>query len=134
MKTTILIALALLLTSCATHPIERLQAKLSADSMWINGETPVFPDLKESTDPETVALRFLYAFGYGDFDNPKEVRKGTKNKILDVQRIRIQGVSPDIFTAVLLDTNLGKKIVLVQFTESLGGNWWGRVFDAGETD
>ena len=52
-------------------------------------------------------------------------------QILEARRVQITGTLPDEYTAAVVDTHLGRKIVLMQFQPSgNGGMWWSRVYDA----
>jgi hypothetical protein len=48
---------------------------------------------------------------------------------LETRQVRIPGSLPDVYTAVIVDTDLGKKIVLMKY-EGAALGWWSRVFPA----
>ncbi len=50
-------------------------------------------------------------------------------KVGAYQVIEIRKVFNNHYTAVLIDTNLGKKIVLLNYDYQLN-SWWNRVYDA----
>jgi len=109
-------------TNLVTDPIDRLVARLSSDGMWQNGLfKPV--DLPQSASPEEVIsqvdkLTGLYQGG-----------KLTSYRIIETRQVQIiSSITGGKFTAVLLDTNLGKKIVLLQYQGSKTG-WWSRAYD-----
>jgi hypothetical protein len=109
-------------TNLVADPIDRLVASLSSDGMWQNGLfKPV--DLPPSATPAEVLFQVdkltgLYQGG-----------KLTSYQIIEVRQVQIgSNQTGGKFTAVLLDTNLGKKIVLLQNQGSKTG-WWSRVYD-----
>jgi hypothetical protein len=137
MRSTILIIFAALLAGCAklpkahmaattppaiaSDPIDQLVTDLSAThGMWLNGMFPIL-DLPETASPEEVIER--------RFDMGLPFGKVANYKILRIRQIRIPFTenSSVLYTAVLVQTDSGKKIVLLKFT---GRNWWSRVFDA----
>jgi hypothetical protein len=134
MKPKLILCLALVLSGglfgCATKPdsFDRLAADLSATSgLYLNG----FPDgsnLPQSASPEELVSE---AFRQTDFD-PGRV---TSYQILKIRQVLISEGSAyqRTYTAVLADTNLGRKIVLMRYNkgdDSTAAGWWRRIYDA----
>lgn len=101
-------------------PIERLAARLSADPLWQNGIAPIIA-LPQTASTEQVVSK---VFEMISFDQGKV----TKHRILEAKRVRIKGGLPDHYTAALIETNLGEKIVLFRHEGGAIG-WWSRVYD-----
>jgi hypothetical protein len=99
--------------------IQQLVNKLSATSgLWVYGIfTPV--DLPASASPVEVISEYCDS-AYGD----------TTHRIVTTRQVCI-GISmpADYYTAVLMDTVYGRKIVLMQYQESNAG-WWCKEYDA----
>ncbi|MFA5393731.1 MAG: hypothetical protein WC081_05575 [Candidatus Ratteibacteria bacterium] len=117
---------AVFLVGCATipDPIDRLTANYSAShGLWENGAFPIL-DLPETTLPEQVIKRIFEMTGFD---------KGyvTNYRILKIRQVHIQGSLPDLYTAALVQTNFGEKIVLFKYE---GSGWWSRVCDAKTSD
>ena len=116
--------LAALLVGCATtsDPVDRLVAKLSSShGLWRNGGSPI-PGLPATASTDQVVSRVFQMTGF--------VRGHvTTHRILTVRKVRIPGDLPDIYTAVVTDTDLGRKIVLLRY-EGPAAGWWSRVYDA----
>lgn len=115
-----------LLAGCATihtpDPIDRLVADYSAShELFAKG---LFPDLNlpKTASPKQVIPRALEMHGF-----TKEQVAGAK--ILKIRQVHIQGIYPDLYTAALVWTSVGEKIVLFQYQEPAFG-WWSRVEDA----
>ena len=53
----------------------------------------------------------------------------TNYKILEIRQVRIRGSLPDLYTAALVRTGVGEKIVLFQYQLPAFG-WWSRIVDA----
>ena len=98
--------------------IDHLVARLSANPLWQNGRSPAI-DLPEHASAEQVVAK---VFEMISFDKGKV----TKHRIVKVRRVEIQR-SP--YTAALVETELGEKVVLFGFVGGRLG-WWSRVFDA----
>jgi len=100
-------------------PIKQLMTKLSlSNGYWACGIfTPV--DLPESASPANVISQYCDS-AYGD----------NSHRIITIRRVCI-GISipADYYTAVLIDTVYGRKIVLLQYQESNAG-WWCKEYDA----
>src|SRR6266496_2889907 len=116
MRAPLFIVVMALLTGCATarDQIDYLVADLSATrGMWINGVSPII-HLPENASPKQVLDQVFQMTGF-DRGHVKHY------KILKVRRVHIDG---GLYTAALVETDLGKKIVLF----SAGGRW-SRVYD-----
>jgi hypothetical protein len=98
----------------AADPIGRLVARLSADPMWQNGISPVI-DLPPTAPTEQVVSK---VFG------PEKRHKTVKER-----EVHVPGGTPDRYTAALVETDLGEKVVLLQH-QGRGVGWWSRVYDA----
>jgi hypothetical protein len=49
-------------------------------------------------------------------------------RIIEIRKVKIRGSLPDDYSAALIDSDLGKKIVLFQYQGPDVG-WWTRVYD-----
>jgi hypothetical protein len=105
-----------------TDAIGTLVSRLSSShGMWRNGiSSPL--GLPASAPTEQVVAR---AFRMNGFD------KGHVKTyhILEIRQVAISETlpNPDVYKAVLVDADLGKKIVILKY-ESWG--WWSRAYDA----
>jgi hypothetical protein len=97
--------------------IDRLVARLSKNPLWINGLSPNI-ELAETTPTKDVVAKVFDAVSF-------DQGKVTRHTILRERKVTI-GQEPRPYTAVLVDTNLGRKVVLVQHQGKSG--WWSRVF------
>ncbi|HEY2328353.1 MAG TPA: hypothetical protein VGI63_00895 [Verrucomicrobiae bacterium] len=119
--------IAALLAGCVStpDPIDQLVTDLSSThGFWINGigRDVILP--KTASPEQVIKQVFHTAF----FDKGQV----TSYKILNIRQVHIQGVSPELYTAVLVQTNFGKKIVLLKYQEHFA-SWWNRVYDANRT-
>ena len=124
MRATFFAIIAALLSGCATtpDPIDHLVADLSAThGFWTNGIGRDIVLLKTASTEQVVEQVFKTAIF--------EKGRVTTYKILKVRQVHIQVNTPELYTAVLVQTDLGKKITLFRFQEHFG-NWWYRVYDA----
>jgi hypothetical protein len=119
-----------LLVGCATvttpDPIDRLVANYSVShGFWESG---IFPDLNlpQTASQEQVIKRSLEMHGF----TKEQVASHT---ILKIRQVHIPGNYPDLYTAALVRTSVGEKIVLFQYKEPAFG-WWSRVDDANRTN
>ena len=130
MKPKLILCLALVLSGglfgCVTKPdaIDLFVANLSADNgVWQNGfDTDLAT--KATTPKEVVSETFRIA----EFERGRV----TNYQILKIRKVHID-YPPDTYTAVLVDTNLGKMIVLMQYIkgkDSTSGHWWRRIYSA----
>lgn len=105
--------------STPMNSIDRLITKLSASPLWTNGIFPTL-ELPEVTTTERVVQRVFETISF-------DQGKIAKYAIIEERAVRI-GADPREYTAVLVDTNLGRKIALLQWQgEKIG--WWSRVFE-----
>jgi len=104
--------------------IDLFIANLSADGgMWVNGVNAI--RVTQAATPEEVVSETLRMAKF-------EAGLMTSYRILNIRKVHI-GEFPDTYTAVLADTNLGRMIVLMQYTkgkDSTPGHWWRRIYDA----
>jgi hypothetical protein len=99
--------------------IDLFVANLSADGgMWING-VDAFQMTQAVTQDEVVSETLRMA--------KFEAGLITSYRILNMRKVHIAPDFPDTYTAALVDTNLGRMIVLMQYTTS--GHWWRRIYD-----
>ena len=121
------IVTGLLLAGCASasDPIDRLVADLSSThGMWQNGITRMVKLPKTAATEQVVEQFFKDAL----FENGKI----TSCKILKIRQIHIPDPGGnDLYTAVLCETALGEKIVLLKWGS--GNVWWSRAYDANKT-
>ena len=122
MRLVFLFIIVLLLSGCAStpDPVDRLVSRLSAShGLWLNGFSPIL-DLPATASTEQVVSRVFQMTG---FDRGHV----TRWKILKVRAVHIP---PDTgaYTAVIVDTDFGRKIVLLEY-EGASAGWWSRIFD-----
>jgi hypothetical protein len=103
-------------------PIDALVASLAkTGGMWLNGISPVL-ELPEDAPFEDLVAEFFQKVSY----------EGGPIGSIAIEEIRPVSIPPgfdsDRYTAVLVHTNLGRKILLLQFQKS--DRWWCRVYDA----
>jgi hypothetical protein len=105
-----------------SDPIDALVAQLTrTGGMWLNGLSPVL-ELPENASTEELVAEFFQKVSY-------EQGQIKSHTIADSRRVTITpGIFDDQYTAVLVDTNLGRKILLLQYSKN--GGWWSRVYDA----
>lgn len=99
-------------------PIERLVTRLSASPLWGNG---IYVPLKlpESASKEELVAA---AFAVTALDLRGDWRVG------EARPVHFEHTpESETHTAVLVETRLGQKIVLLQYQSASG--WWNRVFD-----
>ena len=108
------------------HPdaIDRLAAGFSSsDGLWMNGFWDFPIELPPSATLDSVIAR---AFKETEFDS---------GRVMDYQILTNRNVvvlhPAGKYTMVLVKTNLGKKIVMAQYTKT-GKGWWYRIYDAGD--
>jgi hypothetical protein len=106
----------------AADPIDRLVASLSAThGLWLNGTCAIL-NLPAGASAEAAVARVFELTG---FDNGQV----TSHRVLEVRHVEIPGGPAGDYTAVLVDTNLGRKIVVLDRGKP-GGEWgWNRVYD-----
>ena len=112
-------------TTKTSNPIAHLVADLSSShGLWINGIDQVVNLPKTASIEQVIEQVFQTA----------RLEKGwvTSYTILKIRQVHIQVSTPDLYTAVLVRTTLGKKAVLLRYQERFG-SWWYRVYDANRT-
>lgn len=85
--------------------------------MWQNGGFPRLELLRTASVPDVVAM-VLTKVGF-------DAGRVKTHRILETH---VVGIGGERYTAVLLDTDLGRKIMLLRYGSPSG--WWSRVFDA----
>ena len=106
-------------TTAKLDPIDSLVGRLSSTyGFWINGIDPEL-DLSASDSIEQAVARVI------ERTHPP-YREITGLHILESRQVSIRYSGPNQYTAVLVDTNIGRKIVLMQHRSD---EWWGRVYD-----
>jgi len=117
MRFTTFIAAVVLLAGCATTPdsIDRFVSRLSSDHSWERGS--YFSLGVQPTAPVEQVVSAVF----------KSYRV-TSYKILTVREVKVPGSLPDPYTAILADTNAGRKVVLLNHVGP-DRDWWYRVFD-----
>jgi hypothetical protein len=105
----------------ADDPIARLLDRLSTShGLWRNGLFPSIELPRTATNEQVVSR----VFELSSFDKGRV----SDHRIVETRQIRIPG-DQDLYTALLVKTNLGRKIVLLRFNGPSVG-WWSRVYDA----
>ncbi len=103
--------------------IDRLVVQLSRSyGLWQNGLSPII-HLPRDAPVEQVLSRVFKMTGF-DAGHVKNYR------VLKTRKVRITGSVPDVYTAALVDTDLGRKIVLLRPYQNPTDGWWTRVYDA----
>lgn len=96
------------------EPIERLVAKFSSGQVnWHRGSFRPASYTSSASDQE-VAEYLLQP--YGTFH------------ILEIRKVHIPVGSPEIYTAVLADTEKGKMVVIMRYEGQIG--WWNHIYSA----
>ena len=108
-----------------TDSIALLVSHLSASPLWENG---IFPTLKlpAGATIETVVAECLHSTGF-DAGHIKSYQ------IIKKEDVTIPAVGGKNYTAVLIESDLGRKIVLLTYLGTDLG-WWSRVFDAAKIE
>jgi hypothetical protein len=111
-----IIAMVLLGATNASHRIDQIVAATTGGPVWLNG---IFPDIKlpELTPIGDVVAKVLKMSGMAE----------TNYKIMDVETVRIRGGPDDVYFAVLLKTDVGDRVVLLQHSGNSPGSWWSRI-------
>jgi hypothetical protein len=99
-------------------PIAALVAGLGSSWQWNNGLFPVLGLPATASTEEVVARVF-------------RMKEERIPKILEIRKVQIKDSLPAdaIYTAVLIETDSGRKIVLLRYLPPAGG-WWTRVYGA----
>ena len=103
----------------AALPFDRLAAQLSSSPLWQNGISPIIA-LPQTASTEQVVSKVFETISF-------DQGKVTQHRVLEVRQVRIKGSLPDQYTAALVETNLGEKIVLLRHEGGPMG-WWSRVY------
>ena len=125
----VLLLLVGILFAFASHakdfnPIDQLVTKLSAElGEWKNGSV-MSVHLPSSAKPKEVISKLYQS---------RDMRYGNIITNFQIIEIRPVHISPNFgntnYMAVLMDTNLGRKITLLQYEDSVS-SWWNKTFDA----
>jgi hypothetical protein len=105
-------------------PIQELVDRLSADRRggWVNGPYPRL-DLPSSATVEEVLDRLFQLVTF--VEGPV-----TRFRILELRGVVIGSVRPERYNAAIVDTNLGRKLVLFRRGRL---DWWIRVYEVERT-
>jgi len=121
----ITVVAALLWVCCAhaglsTNAIDGLAERLNASNgLWMNGLSPVIAVSSNGLPAEVVASAVkMIGFAGG------RIRE---YEILEVRKIPLKH-QPECFAA-LIDSDLGRKILLFKFVRGGGGSWWTKFID-----
>jgi hypothetical protein len=99
--------------------IDELLERLSKTSgLWINGVSPILESPKDASHAEVVAEMFTKI----SFDEGRV----NEHTIVEKRKVTIPSGGLDQYIATIVDTNLGRKIVLLQYQQSAG--WWTRIY------
>ena len=104
----------------AADPISQLVERLSAShGLWRNGLFPSLGLAKSASNDQIVArVLELSTFDKG---------RVTEHRILQTRHVQISAEQQELYVAILVETNIGRKIVLVKFIGPEAG-WWSRVY------
>jgi hypothetical protein len=130
MRPVLLLLIGVLLTFAshakASDSIDQLVVKLSGEfGMWKNGSVmPVY--LPSSATPKEIISQLYQS---------RDTRYGniiTNFQIIEIKAVQIPPFGNTNYTAVLMDTNLGQKITLLQYEQYKDSmsSWWNKTFDA----
>jgi hypothetical protein len=95
-----------------------ITASSANGGMWVNG-IDAYPETQAAT-PEEVISQTLRVAKF-------EAGLITSYRVLNIRKVHISPF-PGTYIAALVDTNLGKMVVIMQGTTS--GHWWRRIYDA----
>lgn len=99
--------------------IDRLVARLAGSRLWRNGHFPKI-DLPASAPLDAVVARIFEPVGV-------DGGRAKSPSVLESREVRIGGDARP-YTALVVETERGKKVVLLRY-EVDRGHWWSRVFD-----
>jgi hypothetical protein len=104
----------------ADDPISKQIASFDPYGLWTNGTSPKI-DLPATASTEEVLTAM---FGRVGFD------KGhvKTHRVAEEREVHV-GKDPTAYRAVLVETDLGRKVVLLRY-ESPATGWWTRAYDA----
>src|SRR5579871_4955095 len=125
-----LFIVAALLIACVTKadPINGLVIRLSSQPEWRYGIYPTI-DLPQSTTTNQVVEQI---FKTTAFRTDAGIQSVKTFKILEIRHVYIPASDADPYTAVLVETDLGRKIAVFRLEPDK--KWWSRVYDAWEKD
>jgi hypothetical protein len=106
------------LTEHMNNSVDNLVTILSSNPLWQNGVSPTI-DLPPTASTEQVIAKYFESVSFDE-------GKVSSTNILEIRNVQIRGSLPDSYTAVRVSTNLGEKIVLLQYS---GKMWWSKVYD-----
>ena len=108
---------------CSTpDPISALSTRLQSDKggMWKNGAFPII-DLPDNASLQAVLANGVKMWGFDEGGI-------TEYKVITTRKVSLEVGNMPEYTAVLIDSNLGRKIFVMQYQ----GLWWTRFFDANQ--
>jgi hypothetical protein len=112
--------------AAADDPITRLATTLApSHGLWLNGAFPKLDLPRDAPEEQVMAQVFQMT------TTPQG--RITEHRVLEKRQVNIPAAGAkeirpeDTYTAFHVDTNLGRKIVLLRHSPS--GGWWSRVFD-----
>ena len=131
MRSTLFAIITALLVGCVTTPdqIDHLVAFLSAPGYLRNGKSLEIGD--DSILPSTASPEQLIKTVFDSRALQGFLVTGvpvTNYEILKIKQVHIRGLSPDAYTAALVRTNVGGKIILLQYYKP-GREWSIVLFD-----
>lgn len=105
--------------AASNDPVGALVRRLAAtNGMWTNG---IFTPIKlPATAPIPQVLQAAIE------TNRYDGRRATVSRIISTRQVRIDEFPNEPYTAVLVETDLGRKIALLRSTQQ---GWWSRVYD-----
>ena len=107
--------------SARGDPIARLVEGLAASHLWRNGMYPKL-ELPATASTDQLIARVFEMTGFDE-------GHVTQYRILETREVQIRGSLPDMYTAALVHTDLGNKVVLLKYAGAAAG-WWSRVYDS----
>ena len=126
MKRIAITMLCMTLACCAetksrlADPIDSLVARLNASrGMWINGLYPII-ELPADATPDQVLFAAVNMTGF-DQGHIKSFQ------IQEVRKVEIIGARKETFSAALIESDMGTKILL--FKPEKNNRWWTRFYD-----
>ncbi|MDF7809676.1 hypothetical protein P4E94_19715 [Pontiellaceae bacterium B12219] len=122
MKRHIISLIAVILTLSASvfagDPIDDLVTKLNSDKfgLWVNGISPIL-DLPQTAPTNSIIKKATQMVGF-------DKGRIESYKVIEIRKVELKA-KPKC-SAVLIQTNLGEKILLFNFE---GNDWWTRFYD-----
>jgi len=113
----------ILVSGCSEiDPISKLESRINSakSSAWVNGISPKI-NLSQDAKPDQVLNEI---FNVISFDKGRV----TSFSIIEERSIELKSPGLIKYKAVLVDTNLGKKIVIYKYDGKLLG-WWSKTFN-----